>query len=249
MKTICVISQKGGTGKTTTTAALGAGLHRAGLRVLHTDFDPQRNLSLMLGALHGPTIYDVLTGKCKTTAAIQTTAQGAIIPSDGRLSEKGMLTGRGAEYRLRDAMEPIRKDFDAALIDCPPNLGALTIAALTAADGAIVPCKPDRFSMDALHEIAGTIDVIRNSTNRGLKIFGVLITQFDRRTTAHRFMSEEIAEQAAALGMTVLDPPIRRSITLEELQITGGSIYDTRSGASEDYQRIIDTVQRQLKGA
>jgi len=246
VKTICVISQKGGTGKTTTTAALGAGLHRAGQRVLCVDFDPQRNLSLMLGATKGPTIYDVLTGKCKTTAAIQTTAQGAIIPSDGRLSEKGMLTGRGAEYRLRDALEPVKKDFDIALIDCPPNLGALTIAALTAADGAIVPCKPDRFSMDALHEIAGTIDVIRDSTNRGLKILGVLITQFDRRTTAHRLMMDELAEQATALGMTVLDPPIRRAIAAEEAQITGGTVYDTRNNAGEDYQKFTDAILKHL---
>lgn len=249
MKTICIVNQKGGVGKTASTAAIGAGLHRAGQRVLYIDLDPQRNLSLQLGAAQGVTVYDILTGKGKATTAAQDTAQGAIIPSDGRLSEKGMLTGRGAEYRLKDALEPVKKGFDVCLIDCPPSLGALTVAALTAADGVIIPCKADRFSMDALHEITGTIEVIRDSTNKGLKVYGVLITQYNPRTTVNRLILDEIKEQAEAQGMKVYDPPIRRAIAVEETQITGGTVYDTRNGAAEDYQRITDTLLKQMKGA
>lgn len=249
MTIIAVLNQKGGVGKTASVGALGAGLHRAGQRVLHIDLDPQRNLSLQMGATQGPTIYDVLNGKGKVTTAIRSTTQGDIIPSDRRLSEKGMLTGKGAAYRLKDALEPVKEDYDVCLVDCPPALGALTLAALTAADGVVIPCKPDRFSLDALHEITGTIEAVRDSTNKSLKVYGVLITQYISRTTAHRLMLEEIKEQAEAQGLKVFDTPIRRAIIVEEVQITGGTVYDTRNGAAEDYQRITDILLEQMKGA
>lgn len=247
MKTICIVNQKGGVGKTASAAAIGAGLHRAGQRVLYIDLDPQRNLSLQLGAIQGATVYSVLTGKTTATAAIQNTAQGRIIPADRRLSEKGILTGKGAEYRLKDAITPIKNKFDVCLIDCPPSLGALTVAALTAADGVIIPCKADRFSLDALHEISGTLDAIRASSNAALQVYGVLITQYSGRTTAHRLLLEEIQELAAAHNMTVYAPPIRRAIAVEETQITGGTVYDTRNNAAADYQQIVNTLLTQIK--
>jgi len=249
MKTIAIVSQKGGVGKTTTTAALGAGLHRTSQRILVVDIDPQANASTMLEATPGPTIYDVLTGRSKTAQAIQTTAQGSIIPSDARLAEKGVLTGKGAEYRLKSALEPVKKDFDACLIDCPPNLGALSIAALTAADGVIVPCRPDRFSLSALHEISATLEAVRKATNTGLTVYGVLLTQFNRRSTLHRLMLDELRQQAEAMGMTVLDPPIRATVAFDELQFTNSTIFDTRNGAAEDYQAITSTILKRLKGA
>lgn len=248
MKTICIVNQKGGVGKTASVGALGAGLHRAGQRVLYIDLDPQRNLSLQLNANQGATVYDVLTGKVKTAAALQDTAQGAILAADRRLSEKGTLSGKGAEYRLKDAIQPIQRSFDACLIDCPPSLGALTVAALTAADGVIIPCRADRFSLDALHEISGTLDAIRASSNASLKVYGVLITQYNGRTSAHRLLLEEIQELAAAHNMTVYEPPIRRAIAVEEAQITGGTVYDTKNGAAEDYTQVTNTLLKQLKG-
>ena len=247
MITICIVNQKGGVGKTASAAAIGAGLHRAGQRVLYIDLDPQSNLSLQLNASQGATVYDVLTGSATAAAAIHSSSQGDIIPADRRLSSKGTLTGKGAEYRLKDALQPIQRSYTACLIDCPPSLGALTVAALTAADGVIIPCKADRFSLDALHEISGTLDAIRASSNQALKVYGVLITQYNGRTSAHRLLLDEIKELAAAHNMPVYEPPIRRAIAVEETQITGGTVYDTRNGAAEDYTQITGAVLKQIK--
>ena len=250
MKTIAIAAQKGGVGKTASAAAIGAGLHRAGQRVLYIDLDPQANLSAQLGVdQSAATVTDVLTGKRKITDAIQDTAQGAIIPADGLLAGKDILTGRGAEYRLRDALEPVKRKHDICLIDCPPSLGLLTIAALTAADGVIIPCKADRFSLDALQEISDTIAAVKERANKRLTVYGVLVTMFMPRSTVQRVMLEELTEQASRAGVTVYEPPIRRAVAVEETQL-GGTVYDTRNGAAEDYQQITSTILKQLmKGA
>ena len=248
MIVIAVTAQKGGVGKTATTAAIGAGLHRAGKRVLSIDIDPQANLSAQLGAGQRVTIYDVLTDRASAESAAQETPQGAIIAADARLAERGILTGRGAEYRLRDALAPLKGKFDFCLIDTPPTLGALTISAMTAADHLLLPAKADRFSVSALQEIADTIQTVRAQTNKRLTVAGVLVTMFARRTTVNRVMLDELREQAEQLGFRVLDPPIRRAVAVEEAQL-GGSVFDSRNGAAEDYQQIIDQILQITKGA
>lgn len=248
MKTISITNQKGGVGKTATMAAIGAGLCRSGRRVLYIDLDPQRNLSLQLGAIRaGATIYDLLTGTARTTDAIQDTPHGAIIAADARLSEKGILTHPGDLQRLKSILTQIQARFDVCLIDTPPTLGVLTVSALIAADGIIIPCKADRFSLDALHEIAGTVDAIRATANSGLTVYGVLITQYNGRTTANRLMLDELKAEAERQHMSVYAPPIRRSIAVEETQITGGTVYDSRNNAAADYAEIVKALLKQLK--
>lgn len=247
MITLAFANQKGGVGKTASAAAVGTGLHRAGKRVLFVDLDPQANLSAQLGSEDGAaTITDVLTGNAKIKSAIQDTATGALIAADGNLAQKGILTGRGAEYRLKGFLEPVKRNYDVCIIDCPPQLGILTVSALTAADGVIIPCKADRFSLDALQAIADTIATIQENTNADLKVYGAIITMYNPRTTVNQVMLEELSEQAELLGISVYTPPIRRAIAIEETQL-GGSVFDTKNRAAEDYQKIVNTILKQIE--
>ena len=246
MKSIAIACQKGGTGKTTTALCLGAGLHRAEFRVLHVDIDSQGSLSLCLNAAQGLNIHDILIDRKPVINALQITPQGALIAADGRLSARGLLTRKGDASRLKMALEPLQDMFDVCLVDCPPALSPLSMNALTAADAAIIPMRPDRLSLNALHELHSTIQ----ATRPDLEIYGIIVTMYDGRTTAHRLMFDEITEQAAAMGMKVYSPPVRRSIAFEEIQITTGrTIFDNpRSNAAQDYQSIVNQLIKQLKG-
>lgn len=247
MKTIAILNQKGGTGKTTACLCLGAGLHREGLNVLHIDLDSQGSLSLILRAAKGLNIYDALIDGKPIARTIQNTAaQGALIAADSRLAERGLLTRKGDTSRLKTALEPLQGLYDVALIDCPPALSPLSVSALIAADGVIVPARADRLSLNALHELHSTIKTV----NPALIVYGILVTQYDGRTTAARLILDEIKQQAAAMGMPVYNPPTRRAVVYEEVQITGGTIYDNpRSNAAQDYTAIVNQLLQQMKGA
>lgn len=248
MKTIAILNQKGGTSKTTSVLCLGAGLHRAGLNVLCVDLDSQGSLSLILRAAQGLNIYDALVDGRPIARTIQHTSQGDLIAADGRLAARGLLTRKGDETRLKTALEPLQAKYDVCLLDCPPALSVMSVSALIAADAVIIPARADVLSLNAIRELHSTIEVIRQSSNPGLEIYGILITQFDRRTTAARLMLDEIKEQAATMDISVYDPPIRRAIICEEIQITGGTIYDNpRSNATQDYQTIVNQLAEQIK--
>ena len=257
MKTIAVIAQKGGTAKSTSVACLGAGLHREGLKVLHVDLDPQASLSLMLNAAAGNTVFDALAKGPPIADTIQTPAsQGALIAADSRLAKRGILTRPGDTSRLKTALEPLQSRFDVALLDCSPALGAMSVSALIAADAVVIPARADRLSLNALQELHSTIETVKNGTekapgpNPALTVYGILITQYDGRTTAARLILDEIKAQAAQLGMSVYDPPTRRAVIFDEIQITGGTIYDSpRSKATQDYQAIVNQLINQVKGA
>lgn len=247
MKVIAISAQKGGVGKTATAAAVGAALHNAGKRILYVDLDPQANLSAQLSpGSKTVTVVDVLAG-AKITTAIIKTAQGSLIPSSNKFTEKDVLVGKGAVFALKAAIEPIKKDFDVCLIDCPPNLGPLTLAAMTAADGVIIPSKADLFSTEALKEIHKTITTVKRKTNPALAVYGVLITMYSNRLTVCRVMKDELSELAGKLGIPVYDPPIRSAVAVVEAQL-GGSIFDTRNGAAEDYFKVCNTILKQIGG-
>lgn len=246
MPIITIAAQKGGVGKTATAAALGAGLRNRGRSVLYIDLDPQANLSAQLRASRGLSVADILTGKAKAQSAIQHTAQGDIIPADARLSTKGFLYGRGDERLLRQALEPLQSKYDFILIDTPPSLGALTVSAMTAAKWALLPAKADRFSLDALREVTGTIREIQVHSNRDLQILGVVITMYNARTTVSKLIREKLTAQAEELGVSIYDPPIRRSVAIEEAEITG-TIYDSKNNAREDYDLLIDHILQRIE--
>ena len=247
MQIISLVNQKGGCAKTATAAALIAGLKRAGLRVLAVDVDPQRNLTAQLGAAKGFTVFDVLTGKVPIEKALQNTPQAVILPSDSRLAEKGILQGKYDTYAIRKALEPLQRRFDVAIIDTPPNIGALTVAAMTASNAVIIPAVPDRFSIDAVKQTTASIETIKHTTNGGLRALGVLPTMYQRRFTVHKVQLDQLAKISAGMGLKVYQP-IRYCSVVQESEFMGQSVFDARKGnpAAADYQTFVDEVLKQI---
>lgn len=247
MITIAFAQQKGGVGKTTSCAAIGEGLRRQNNRILYVDLDPQCNLSVQFEVQEdAPTISDVIAGKCTVHEALQRTEKGAILPASRFLSYQTIAANKQKEYCLKSILAPLKKDFDYCLVDCPPALNSLTVAALTACTGVIIPCKADRFSLNALEEITETIEAVKRNTNKGIQIYGILITMFNGRTVANRMLLDIIKDKADMEHIYVYDPPIRKSVAAEEAQY--GTIYDSRNAAAEDYSNIVKKILEQTKG-
>ncbi|MDD3365341.1 MAG: AAA family ATPase, partial [Syntrophomonas sp.] len=185
---ITIATQKGGTGKTTTTHALGVGLIERGYKVLFIDLDPQGNLSYILQTEElKSTIYEVLTGKTKARDAIQHQQCGDIIPSSPALARANLeLKNTGKEYRLKETLQPIKDDYDYIIIDTPPSLGLLTINALTASDSVIIPSQADIFSLQGIGQLYSTIETIKKYTNPDLSIEGILLTRHNSRSILSR---------------------------------------------------------------
>lgn len=247
---IAITNQKGGVGKSTTAAALGAGLSLRGYKVLFVDLDPQGNLSYIMQAdAERPSAYEILTGRAGTAAAIQTTAGGDIVSASSDLSGADMELNRtGKEYRLKEALQPVSDNYDYIVIDTPPALGILTINALTAADRLIIPAQAEIFSLQGIGQLSGTINAVKTYCNPALQIDGILLTRHSGRAVLSRDMAEMIADTAAQIGTSVYKAVIREGIAIKEAQANRESIfsYSPRSNAAADYTAFIDEF---LKGA
>lgn len=241
MKTITVAQQKGGTGKTTTAHAIGSWLKDQGKRVLFVDLDAQANLSYIMGAkLDGLTVLDVLTGKATAAEAIQDTDGGNIIPGTPFLAgADATLTGK--VYALSEALKPVSRRFDFCVIDTPPALGALTVAALTAADSVIIPCLPDVLSIQALGQIADTINGIRSTCNPKLKTAGILLTRYTPRQKLTRDTETILEKAAEGIGTRLFKARIRETVSIREAQAMGMSIYTylKRGAGAVDYTQLM----------
>lgn len=255
MKIIAIAQQKGGTGKSTTAHAIGAGLARRGERVLFVDLDPQGNLSYILGADQtGATALDVLTSKAtarkarqKITGADALPGIGcaAIIPASPYLAGADQtLTGTRREYLLAEALKPIIGEYDYCILDTPPALGILTVNALAAADRVIIPCLPDVLSIQALGQIADTIAGIKATCNPRLKTAGVLITKYTPRQNLTRDTEKILAAAAEKIGTHLLKTRIRETVSIREAQAMGKDIftYSPRSAGAEDYNKLIQEI-------
>ena len=245
MEIIALISQKGGTGKTTSTVNIGAGLAQRGKRVLLIDLDAQGSLThIMGGSAEGLTVLDVLQRKCQAKQAIQRAAQMDIIAASEDLAVEGILTKTGKEYRLREALQGLREAYDYILLDCPPSLGILSINALTAADSAIILAQADTLSLQAIRQLSGTIDVVRRYTNQSLGIRGILIARYSGRAVLSREAAEMIEAQAEAMGTKVFATRIRECIAIKEAQAMRLDIfsYAPRSNGAKDYAALIAEI-------
>jgi len=239
-----IVNRKGGTGKTTTTQSLGVGLKQKGFKTLFIDMDGQSNLSTVIGADKSkPTILDVLTKRINLKEAIQTTDYGDIVASSTSLVfADSQITETGKEYRLKEAVETIAAEYDYIILDTPPTIGILTINALSAADGAIVPIQPDAFSLEGLEQISEAMDAVRKYCNPQLKIKGILLTRYNLRTVLGRAVAEIVAKKVAMINTKLYKTVIRECIAIREAQLKKKSIYEyeASSNAAIDYKNFVD---------
>ena len=204
---IAVLSQKGGTGKTTAVRHLADVFRRAGLNVLAVDLDPQGNLSdyFDIDPSAEPTMRDVLAGQAKAKAAVHRSPEGvAVIPANLSLAEAEVaLAGKmGRELTLRRALKPIDGDFDVVFLDCPPNLGLLTVNGLVAADHAVLSAEAQYFALQGVEQAMEVVELARDSLNPRLSLLGVLLNRADMRTVHSRealaSLQERFGEQVFA---------------------------------------------------
>ena len=245
---VAVLSQKGGTGKTTAVRHLADTFRRAGLRVAAVDLDPQGNLSdyFDVAADAEPTIRDVLVGTVKAKAALHLAPDGvSVIPSNLQLAEAEVaLAGKmGRELTLRKALKPIEDDFDVIFLDCPPNLGLLTVNALVAADQALLSAEAQYFALQGVEQALEVIELARDGLNPDLKWLGVVLTIADLRTVHSR---EAQAGLKQHYGDQLLTTAIRQSIAYAESAERAVSIIDHRPDLGTDYLMLADELLGRL---
>ena len=240
---ICVfVNQKGGVGKTTSAINIGAYLAEAGKQVLLVDFDAQANLSSGVGAKPPkPGIYELLSGEASPDQAIRKTAVKNldVIPADLDLSGAAveLINQKEREFFLKKALEPIKKNYDYIMIDCPPSLGLLTLNGLAAADSVLIPMQCEYFAMEGLTLLLQNVKKIQKSLNPDLKIGGIFFTMYDPRT---RLANDVIKQVSAYFKDTVFNTIIPRNIRLSETPSYGMpiSLYDPQCPGARAYQTL-----------
>jgi chromosome partitioning protein len=243
--TIAVLSQKGGTGKTTAVRTLTDAFRRSGVRTLAVDLDPQGNLSdyFDLAPDVQPTIADVLSGGSTAAEAIHSD----IIPANLTLAEAELMLGgkMGRELTLRRALAKAPEDYEVILIDCPPSLGLLTVNALVAADRALVTAEAQYFALQGVEQAMEVVELARDGLNPQLSLLGVLLNVADMRTVHSR---EALASLKERFGEQVFDTVVRASIAYAESAERARSILDHRPDLGADYLALADEVLERLPG-
>ena len=250
-KVISLINQKGGVGKTTTAINLAASLGEAGQRVLLVDFDPQGNTTGGIapeGEGEGRTIYDLICGKAMVSEClIKDVSEGVdLIPADIDLSgaEIELHEIENGEKTLKEAIKGIKSNYDFVFIDCPPSIGTLTINALTASDGAIIPVQCEYYALEGLSQVLDTIEIVRQKLNTRLKIFGILFTMYDARTN----LSDQVIQSVRqSLKAPIFETVIPRNVRLAEAPSHGEpiTIYDPSSRGAESYRLLASELLRE----
>lgn len=228
--TLAVANQKGGVAKTTSVASIGAALAELGHSVLLVDLDPQACLTFSLGIDPEDlelSVHHVLTKGVDAEEVILETEDGVdLLPATIELAraEADLLTRTGREHVIKTAVEDLDDDYDWILLDCPPSLGVLTVAALTAATGVLVPLQCETLSHRGVGQLLDTVHDVRRFTNKKLEVWGVLPTLYDGRTTHARTVLETISE---TYDLEVVEPPIPKTIKFAEAPAAGRSILAT----------------------
>ena len=246
---ITIVNRRGGVGKTATAHALGAGLTRRGYKTLFIDLDSQCNLTYDVGAITAPlTSMEVLSGTAKAEEAIQHTESGDIIAGSPSLAVADTtIEGTGKEYRLKEALEPIKRKYDYIIIDTPPALGVLTTNALTACTSAIIPAQAEVHSLQGIALLYDAIQAVKKYTNPRIKVKGILITRYNGRAILSKDMKANLEATAKELSTKVFDTPIRECIAIKEAQAMQRDIYSyaPKSNATADYTALVDLVEKE----
>ena len=249
-KIIAVVNQKGGVGKTTTAVNLTAALTEAGKRVLMCDFDPQANATSGLGLdkrhlKHS--VYDVIINEINAKDAIVQTKYGDVLPSTADLAGAGveLVAMPSPNYRLRDALESVKDQYDLIFIDCPPSLELLTLNSLCAADGIMVPVQCEYYALEGLTDLMTTLRMVKKRLNPKLEIFGVALTMFDGRTNFSTQVAQEVRRHFPGKVYATVIP---RNVRLAEAPSHGlpVSAYDKTSRGAVAYKAMAQEIIEKL---
>lgn len=251
---IGIVANKGGSNKSSVALCLADAMRHCKYKVLLIDMDQQCNATSVYDAeIEGVnTLADVLAGECEAKEAIQHTAMGDIIAGDLELA--GLETTLNNEINryelLSEAIAEIDKDYDFIVIDTPPALGVYTINCIMASDGVVVPIKADKFAVDGLKRTIGTINKVKNKSHKkDIKIYGVLLSSYDKRTNLGKSTWENLPAVGKQMGFRVFKTPIRVCQIIPDAQAAQTSIFelDATSNAAKDYAELLRELLEVVK--
>ena len=249
-KTIAVVNQKGGVGKTTTAVNLTAALHELGLKVLLCDFDPQANASSGFGIDKRKlkhSVYDVVIDGVDIHDAIVHTKYGDVLPATQDLAGAAieLITSEYREHQLEKCLETIKNSYDVILIDCPPSLEMLTLNGLAASDSILVPVQCEYYALEGLSDLMSTMRMVKRKINPKLEIFAVALTMYDGRTNFSNQVAQEVRRHFPGKVFATVIP---RNIRLSEAPSHGLPVtaYDRSSKGAVAYRAMAEEFKTKL---
>ncbi len=249
---LAVVNQKGGVGKSTTAVNVSAALGDLGQQVLLVDLDPQGNATSGYGLNKNQRelcVYDVLLGDAEIEAVIEPVGiEGVfVVPATIQLAgaEIELVSAMSRETKLKSSLERVRADFDIIIIDCPPSLGLLTVNALTAAQGLLIPIQCEYYALEGLSKLLDSVRLVKTHLNPDLEVFGVVMTMYDSRT---RLAAQVVEEVQDFFGDKVFKTKIPRTVRLSEAPSFGQpvTLYDPSGKGADAYRRLAEEVVQRV---
>lgn len=250
--TLAVVNQKGGVGKSTTSVNLASCLGEMGVKVLLIDLDPQGNSTSGFGLNKNERelcIYNALLGDSPLETIIEPVEipNVFVVPATIQLAgaEIELVSAMSRENRLRNLIESVRDDFAVIIIDCPPSLGLLTINALTAADGLLIPIQCEYYALEGLSKLLDSVRLVKTHLNPALEVFGVVMTMYDSRTKLAQQVVEEVRD---FFGDKVFETLVPRTVRLSEAPSFGLPVisYDPHGKGADSYRRLAEEVMQRV---